>query len=73
YIYRVAEPRGLEYISPAIYHITGYTPEEFFQDPDLGSKIAHPEDLELLAKIAQNNQSSSELRVRYIHKEGRFI
>ncbi len=53
YIYRVAEPRGLEYISPAIYHITGYTPEEFYQDPDLGAKIVHPEDLELLAKISR--------------------
>ncbi|NMC80507.1 MAG: PAS domain-containing protein, partial [Chloroflexi bacterium] len=73
YIYRVAEPRGLEYISPAIYHITGYTPEEFYKDPDLGAQIAHPEDLELLAKIPQNDSSNSELRLRYIHKEGRAI
>ena len=37
---------GFEYVSPAATAITGYDPEEFYADPDLGYKLVHPEDHE---------------------------
>ncbi|MFW6005753.1 MAG: PAS domain-containing sensor histidine kinase, partial [Desulfonatronovibrionaceae bacterium] len=38
-------PEGrLEYISPSCRRITGYSPEEFRNDPGLMTRIIHPED-----------------------------
>ena len=36
------------YVSPSCYNITGYTAEEFMDDPALFSKIAHPDDREMV-------------------------
>lgn len=41
YRYRVIPTRGFEYISPAVTAITGYTPEEYYADPNLAFKISH--------------------------------
>jgi PAS domain S-box-containing protein len=34
----------LSYISPAITHISGYSPEDFYNDPSLEFALIHPED-----------------------------
>jgi PAS domain S-box-containing protein len=42
-IYRMSVPEGkYEYVSPVSAVITGYTPEEFYQDPGLIRKLIHP-------------------------------
>jgi len=42
-IYRMSLPDGtFEYISPASVAMTGYTPEEFYADPNLIRKLIHP-------------------------------
>ncbi len=41
YRYRVMPTRGFEYISPAVTAITGYTPEEYYAEPNLVFKISH--------------------------------
>lgn len=42
-LYRMSLPDGrFEYISPASVVHTGYTPEEFYSDPDLFKKLIHP-------------------------------
>jgi PAS domain S-box-containing protein len=38
------------YVSPSCKRITGYCAEEFMNDPDLMTKVAHPGDRALLAK-----------------------
>ena len=39
------DPQGnIVYTSPSCERITGYTPEEFFADPDLLVRIVHPDD-----------------------------
>jgi PAS domain S-box-containing protein len=38
----------LEYLSPAIEQITGYSPEMFYKDPAFGVSLVHPEDRHLL-------------------------
>ncbi|MFQ5628332.1 MAG: PAS domain S-box protein, partial [bacterium] len=35
---------GFEFISPAVDDITGYAPKDFYNDPELGLRIIHPED-----------------------------
>jgi PAS domain S-box-containing protein len=43
-IYRVSLPNGkFEYLSPAVFEIFGYTPEEYYQDPTLFRKQLHPQ------------------------------
>ncbi|MFA4876014.1 MAG: PAS domain S-box protein [Methanoregula sp.] len=36
-----------EYITPSCERITGYSPEEFYKDPDLFKRIIHPDDLQI--------------------------
>jgi len=43
--WRAPDDRFL-YVSPSCERITGYTPEDFYADPDLVEKIILPEDLE---------------------------
>jgi PAS domain S-box-containing protein len=43
------EPR-YDYISPSIFDLSGYAPEEFYRDPLLGYKIIHPADVAKLEK-----------------------
>jgi len=40
----------LRYVSPSCEKICGYTPTEFYAEPDLLSRIVHPEDQHLYAK-----------------------
>jgi PAS domain S-box-containing protein len=43
-IYRISLPEGrYEYISPAVTAISGYTPQEFYDDKLLLTKIIHPD------------------------------
>lgn len=44
YRYRLVPTRSFDYVSPAVTALTGYTPEEFYVDPDLPWKIVHPDD-----------------------------
>ena len=42
-IYRMSLPEGnYEYVSPASSPLTGYTPEEFYADPMLITRLIHP-------------------------------
>ncbi len=44
YRYRLTEPQGYEYSNPAIEIMTGYTAEEFCNEPTLFLSLAHPDD-----------------------------
>lgn len=72
--YRLAEPRGYDYISPSVTAITGYTPEEFYADPDLDLKILHPEARPEFYVMSQSLETSREpIIMPYIRKDGRKI
>lgn len=70
--YRVAEPRGFEYVSPSVTEMTGYTPEEHYVDPDLWARIVHPEDRHVMEAILRGEGPPS-ARMRWIRKDGRVI
>ncbi len=74
YRYRVAPARGFEYVSPAATAITGYTPEEFYADPDLGYQSIHPDDRRLAEAAARGDLApGSSLILRRIRKDGAVI
>ncbi len=76
--YRLVEPRGFEYVSPAATAITGYTPEEHYADPDLGLRLVHPDDQPLIAELFASLpvRAGAEPPIaragtlRWIHKDG---
>ncbi|MCB9008323.1 MAG: response regulator [Ardenticatenaceae bacterium] len=68
---RLWPERQYEYVSPAATQITGYTPEEFYADPNLGFEMIHPEDF---SRLEMSNRADFPFEhlfaLRWIHKDG---
>ncbi len=74
YRYRFSPRQGFEYISPSVAGITGYTPEEFYTDPDFSFKIVHIEDRPAMITFYQFTGSNSEPQIiRWVHKNGSVV
>ncbi|HEY6161897.1 MAG TPA: PAS domain S-box protein [Bacteroidia bacterium] len=70
-----------EYVSPSVESITGYTPDDFYNDPYLGFTIIHPDD----RNIAGNSEEiiregkniahvrSTQMIARWLTRDGRTI
>ncbi|MFN8465002.1 MAG: response regulator [Caldilineaceae bacterium] len=75
-IYRyvlVPQPR-LEYVSPAVIALTGYTPEEHYADPDLVFKIVDPDDHPRLKQAIGGEIPFGEpVILRWRHRNGTTI
>lgn len=73
--YRVSPTPGPEYISPAVTSLTGYTPEEFYADPELPARIIHPDDRALHDSLVQDPVPAARLPVvlRWIRKNGTIV
>lgn len=72
--YRLYPKKGVEYVSPESFAMLGYSPEEYYADPELIVKTTHPEDqawVELLLQDIQLNPTMS--TVRMIHKNGNVV
>jgi two-component system, cell cycle sensor histidine kinase and response regulator CckA len=63
---------AVEYVSPAVEALSGYTPEEFYADPDLLWRLILPEDLEKLGGMTRSTSPSSEM-LRWRHKDGHIV
>jgi PAS domain S-box-containing protein len=70
--YRLVPSRCFEYVSPAVTPITGYTPEEHYADPDLGFKVVHPDDRDLLQQLLEGRRHGP-VTLRFVHKDGHII
>jgi len=74
YRYRFTPISGFEYISPAVKNITGYTPEELYADPDLGSKLVYPDDRHLLEGVGKGDITpDAPFILRWLRKDGTII
>lgn len=75
YRYRLLPEAKFEYVSPAVFPITGYTPEEYYADAKLLFNLIHPDDSSQFYHFA-NKQSSTDafpLTFRLIRKDQRMI
>lgn len=75
-IYRIntAPTRSFEYINKACVSITGYTVDEFYNNPLLGERAIHPDDLKILdEKIKSGQYFFKPLLTRLIRKDGKII
>jgi len=50
------------YVSPSCYKITGYTVDEFMEDPALFYKIAHPDDREMVENHFREDMNGTVLK-----------
>jgi PAS domain S-box-containing protein len=68
--FNVMEGR-FEYISPSATTITGYTPEEFYADPQLALRPSDPHEMQkLVALLAGESVPNEPLLVRWRRKDG---
>ena len=73
FVYTLIPKMGFEYVSPSAEKITGYTPEEHYNDPLLGMKLVHPDDRHVL-KTLQNGIINQDITIiRWIRKDGSII
>ena len=72
--YWLSESRRIEYMSPSSKKITGYSPEEFLNNPDLMTSIIHSEDRNLYVSHINNfeEEHHDEIEFRIITKDGRM-
>jgi PAS domain S-box-containing protein len=70
--YRLSEPRGVEYISPAVTRIAGYLPEEYYADPDFAAKVVHPDDRERFERMATEREPGP-VTLRWVCKDGSIV
>lgn len=72
--YRHKPSRGFDYVNPAVTAVTGYTPEEFYANPDLAQTVVHPEDRPLLEAAASGAVSlPPSLTFRVVRKDGGIV
>lgn len=66
--------RKFTYVSPSSRNITGYSPQEFYDDPYLIYKLIHPDDKHSLDSIGEDLEKSTlPLVLRWIRKDGSQI
>ena len=75
YRFRVAPPRGYDYINSACLAITGHAAAEFYADAQLILKIVHPDDLPLVSEAFQDDPERMQraILVRWVHPDGRIV
>jgi PAS domain S-box-containing protein len=73
YRFRVSPDPGFEFISPAVTEIVGYTPQEYYDDPELGPKVIHPDDRSKLIGLYRGIIPEGPHIVRWIRKDGKII
>ncbi len=70
------DPEGkMQYVSPSCKQITGYTPEEFYLNPDLINQIVFREDQDLWLKHLYESPFDSDiisLDIRIVQKNGKI-
>ncbi len=71
YSYQLLPKAKIEYISPSVLTVTGYTPEEYFADQKLFFKLIHPDDQSLFDDFISNLPASLEipLTLRLVRKD----
>jgi len=74
-------PPHYEYVSPSVFELTGYTPEEFYADPYLSFKLAHKDDAHIVgdseAVLRENKQvvdvMNTSFVIRWVKKDKTII
>ena len=75
-IYRIVlKPRlRFDYVSPSSEEFVGYTPQEHYDNPELGLALVHPDDLSTIRSVIDSGHDFDEpLELRWIRRDGSVI
>ncbi len=72
---RLKPARVWEYVNPASKMILGYSPSEFYEDPELLFKAVHPDSREELLNYMgeRSGAGNKTCNIRFFHKEGKVV
>jgi PAS domain S-box-containing protein len=74
YVIRLSPDFAFEFISDSVTSLVGYTPDEHYQDPNLGSRIVDPRDVSRLAAMIQLPPGQPlDVTLRWMSREGRTV
>ncbi|MBU2602011.1 MAG: MtnX-like HAD-IB family phosphatase [Actinobacteria bacterium] len=72
--FRLTEPRGFTYMSPAVTGILEASPEEFYADPGLMFSMLHPGDeAPIEAMVRRNLPEAAAIEIRLHTPSGRLV
>ncbi|WP_366924289.1 ATP-binding protein [Metallumcola ferriviriculae] len=71
--YQLNPKPSMEYISPAAATITGYTIDEFYNDPDLFVRLIHPEHRSAFSHSLEPDIMLKKSILRWVKKDGKTI
>ena len=74
YRYRLLPTRGFEYMSRACVSMFGYSPDDYYADPDLAVKLVHPDDRHRLEILLEGrNEPNGPVTLRWRKKDRTVI
>ncbi len=74
YRFELLPDPGFSYVSPVAEKITGYSPRDYYRDPDFSLKLTHPEDRDKLKNYLQDEDFFREpVVMRWLRKDGLLI
>lgn len=72
--YRLKPAHQLDYVSPSVVNLLGYTSEELTATPDLVLSLIHPQDRSTLFSVLDGNHAGADsLRLRWLRKDGAVV
>jgi PAS domain S-box-containing protein len=71
YVAAIGDGAGVLYISPQCGSVVGYTPSEWYADPELWRRIVHPDDIGMHHPDPSAGEHSA--RYRLVAKDGRAV
>ena len=74
YRFEITPSYRVAYINSVVKDITGYTPDEFYADPDLPGKLVYPDDFKTFERIGSDGKGIGDLiPLRIVRKDGQVI
>lgn len=73
YRVRLSPEMAFEYVSPSVEKITGYSPEEYYKNPNLGFEMVYPDDRPALAGLGDGKDFLRSAQTRWLTKSGKII
>lgn len=69
--FELDQPRGISFVNPRVLPITGYSPADYYADPDLIFKVIHPDDRRLFESVLGADAPPSAMSaVRWLNRNG---
>jgi PAS domain S-box-containing protein len=71
--YELQPERRCVYMSPSVKVVSGYTPDDFYAEPELALKVIHPEDRNLLEAAFCGELREGTITVRWLTPQDKTI